>query len=51
MYRVGLQSIGKLEDAQMKELATIIEKNNTDTYWYWDSYADKAIYAGLLIDR
>ena len=51
MYSVGLQSLGKLQAAQLTELGTIMEKKDAKTYWYWDSYADHSIYASLLIDR
>jgi hypothetical protein len=52
MYALGLQYMDKLEDTQMRELASImVDKDPLGTYWYWDKSADDAIYAQLLIER
>jgi hypothetical protein len=46
MYSLGLQYLGKLQDGQLADLTKVMmDKNNTNSYWYWDMSADKAIYA------
>jgi hypothetical protein len=39
----------KLEDTERKNLETRMNSRSSESYWYWDDGADRAIYARLLI--
>ncbi len=49
-YAYGLHILGRYTDDIDKKLQTSIQQK-TDEYWYWDSGADLAIYARLLLER
>ncbi|MDR0772217.1 MAG: hypothetical protein LBF15_04220 [Candidatus Peribacteria bacterium] len=43
------------KDTNREEIRSLIEKikasfSSTNSYWYWDVTADKAIFASLLLD-
>lgn len=49
-YAYGLQILGKYTTETDKILEKLIQAK-WDQYWYWNSGADSAIYARLLLDR
>ncbi len=49
MYQVGVGYLGKISDADMKNLEIRMNSRSSESYWYWDDTADQAIYARLLI--
>lgn len=49
MYHVGLSYEGKLDDTAKKNLEKRMNSPNSESYWYWDDNADRAIYARLLM--
>ena len=52
MYALGLQYMGKLPEKDYQDLVRLMTvKSDTSSYWYWDVYADRSIYAQLLILR
>lgn len=51
-YVYGLHYLGKVTDELMAQLDLRMKQSNQGhDYWYWDSDADTAIYASLLLDR
>lgn len=52
MYALWLQYMGKLPEKDYQDLLRLMgTKSDTSSYWYWDVYADRSIYAQLLILR
>jgi uncharacterized protein YfaS (alpha-2-macroglobulin family) len=49
IYHVWLAYIRKLDDTEQKNLEQRMNLRSNEAYWYWDTAADKAIYARLLI--
>lgn len=49
LYHVGLVSLGALDDIAKKNLEARMSSRNSESYWYWDDTADRAIYARLLL--
>ena len=49
MYSLGLSYAGTLDTMAQKNLEARMNSRNTESYWYWDDTADRAIYARLLI--
>ncbi len=49
MYHIGLSYLRKLDDTEKKNLEIRMNSRESETYWYWDNSADRAIYARLLI--
>ena len=49
IYHVGLSYLRKLDDTEKKNLELRMSSRNSESYWYWDDSADRAIYARLLI--
>ena len=49
MYHVGLSYLRKLDDTEKKNLELRMSSRNSESYWYWDDSADRAIYTRLLI--
>lgn len=50
-YAYWLHYAWKYSDETHKQLTQIMSQDTKSDYWYWDSSADKAIYASLLLDR
>lgn len=50
-YAYGLHYLGNYSDTTNAELSLRMRPKKDEDYWYWDSTADKAIYASLLLDR
>jgi len=51
MYMIGRQSLGRLTESDLSDLDTEMHPEISDGYWYWDMYADRALYAQLLIQK
>lgn len=49
MYHLGLFYEGKLDDTAKKNLEVRMNLPTSESYWYWDDTADRAIYARLLL--
>jgi hypothetical protein len=49
MYSLGLANMGILDETAKKNLEARMSSRNTESYWYWDDTADRAIYARLLM--
>ncbi len=49
LYHVGLASLGVLDDIAKRNLEARMSSRNSESYWYWDDTADRAIYARLLL--
>jgi hypothetical protein len=49
MYHVWLSYLRKLDDTERKNLDNRMNARTSESYWYWDDGADRAIYARLLI--
>jgi uncharacterized protein YfaS (alpha-2-macroglobulin family) len=49
IYHVGLESSWKFWDNEKKNLAIRMASRDSESYWYWDDNADRAIYARLLL--
>ncbi|MBC7503547.1 hypothetical protein H7169_01120 [Candidatus Gracilibacteria bacterium] len=49
MYSLGLLYMGRFDETAKKNLEAQMNSRKTESYWYWDDTADRAIYARLLI--
>ncbi|MBX9809011.1 hypothetical protein K2X92_01310, partial [Candidatus Gracilibacteria bacterium] len=49
IYHVGLESLGKFGDNEKKNIAIRMASRDSESYWYWDDNADRAIYSRLLL--
>ena len=49
IYHVWLSYLRKLDDTEKTNLEQRMNTRRSESYWYWDDTADRAIYARLLI--